>query len=48
MNDGKGETELYKQKNITSILKTELRDQKLCRSLKTENEKGKNTQLSTF
>lgn len=42
MMEKRGETELYKQKKITKIPKTELGDQKISRSLK-QNVKGKNT-----
>lgn len=42
------ETELYKQKRILKIPKIALEGQKIIRSPKTENEKGKNTQPSIF
>lgn len=38
MMEKRGETELYKPKRITKIPKTELGDQKISRSLKTECE----------
>lgn len=41
MTENTRETELYKQKKIIKIPKTELEEQKIIRSVEKENEKGK-------